>query len=404
MSSKEFAIAVVTRLNDAGHQALWAGGCVRDQLLGHQPKDYDVATSATPEQVRRVFGKQRTLAIGASFGVITILGPKNISPIEVATFRRDGGYSDGRRPDSVEFTDAREDALRRDFTINGMFFDPLSNQVIDFVGGEEDLNAQLVRAIRDPHERIREDKLRMLRGVRFAATFGFELEARTLAAIQSHAPEIDVVSGERIGAEMRRMLAGPRRAVAVQLLRQTGLLSEIVPGGDRLESEPTWSELIRCLEKLNGDFESAAAILMEPVIADGVVDQWSSRWKLSNQEQKSIVWILKHWQTLDRADQLPWSQVQPLLLHGRDTERAMAIANCRADRPSSGVAFCQERLAWPPEQLDPPALLDGSDLIRLGFSPGPKFSRILADVRASQLDGTLVSGEQAEAWVRSLDR
>ena len=186
MESRDFAIEVVKTLQAAEHEALWAGGCVRDQLLGRTPKDYDVATSASPEQVRDVFGKRRTLPIGASFGVITVLGPKGsgVDPIEVATFRRDGGYSDGRRPDAVEFTDAKEDALRRDFTINGMFFDPVESKVIDYVGGKEDLAARVVRAIGDPSERINEDKLRMLRAVRFASTFGFELESATLAAVQ----------------------------------------------------------------------------------------------------------------------------------------------------------------------------------------------------------------------------
>ena len=172
VGSRQFAIEVVQTLQSAGHQALWAGGCVRDQLLDRTPKDFDVATSANPDQVREVFGKARTLSIGASFGVITVLGPpgSGADPIEVATFRRDGGYSDGRRPDTVEFTDAKEDALRRDFTINGMFFDPVESKVIDYVGGKEDLKAQVVRAIGDPNERIEEDKLRMLRAVRFAST------------------------------------------------------------------------------------------------------------------------------------------------------------------------------------------------------------------------------------------
>ena len=182
MNSREFAILVVQQLTNAGYQALWAGGCVRDQLMGIPPKDYDVATNATPDQIREVFGKRRTLPIGAAFGVITVLGPKQADPIEVATFRRDTGYSDGRRPDGVEFTDAKEDALRRDFTINGMFYDPLKEQVVDYVGGKDDLKAKRIRAIGVPQERIEEDKLRMLRGVRFAAKFGFEIESDTLAA------------------------------------------------------------------------------------------------------------------------------------------------------------------------------------------------------------------------------
>ena len=165
MNQKQFAIEVTFALQRAGHTAYWAGGCVRDAILGREPKDYDVATSATPDQVRELFGFKRTLPIGASFGVITVVGPKSAGQIEVATFRRDGGYSDGRRPDSVEFTDAQEDAIRRDFTINGMFFDPATQQVIDYVGGQEDIKRRVIRAIGDPDKRIEEDKLRMLRAL-----------------------------------------------------------------------------------------------------------------------------------------------------------------------------------------------------------------------------------------------
>ena len=251
MNSRAFAIEVVQQLQQAGYQALWAGGCVRDQLLGLTPKDYDVATAATPDQVRDVFGHKRTLAIGASFGVITVLGPRSADPIEVATFRRDGGYSDGRRPDAVEYTDAKEDALRRDFTINGMFYDPAADQVIDFVGGQEDLAAKRIRAIGVADQRIEEDKLRMLRGVRFAAKHRFEIEDCTLQAIQRRATEISVVSKERIGAEMQRMLADPNRATAVKLLRETKLLAEVIPEGQLLyASEDQWQQTLTQLEVL----------------------------------------------------------------------------------------------------------------------------------------------------------
>src|SRR5690606_36280907 len=174
-ASRQFALEVVRRLREAGHQAVWAGGCVRDWLLGLTPKDYDVATSARPDEVQQIFGKRRTLAIGASFGVIAVRGPREAGHVEVATFRSERGYSDGRRPDEVEFTTAELDAQRRDFTINGIFFDPLEDKVIDYVGGQRDLSAGIVRAIGDADERIGEDKLRMLRGVRFAAWFGFSL-------------------------------------------------------------------------------------------------------------------------------------------------------------------------------------------------------------------------------------
>lgn len=188
-AQRRFAKQVVEDLRAAGHEALWAGGCVRDGLLGIEPKDYDVATDAGPDRVREVFGRRRTIPVGAAFGVITVLGPKPCDPIEVATFRTDGEYRDGRHPESVRFTTAEEDAQRRDFTINGLFYDPIEERVIDYVGGEADLGGRTVRAIGDASARFGEDKLRMLRAVRFATTFGFDIEAETLAAIRAMAGE-----------------------------------------------------------------------------------------------------------------------------------------------------------------------------------------------------------------------
>lgn len=406
MESRDFAIEVVKTLQAAEHEALWAGGCVRDQLLGRTPKDYDVATSASPEQVRDVFGKRRTLPIGASFGVITVLGPKGsgVDPIEVATFRRDGGYSDGRRPDAVEFTDAKEDALRRDFTINGMFFDPVESKVIDYVGGKEDLAARVVRAIGDPSERINEDKLRMLRAVRFASTFGFELESATLAAVQQHAHEIGVVSGERIGAEMRRMLAGPNRALAVKLLRESKLLEEILPSASLLCADTQdWDGLVARLSQLSElNFSAAAAILLQPIIDKQGIAEIVSRWKLSNDECKSIQWICDHWRVLLAANDKPWSEVQPVLL-SRNVELTLAVIDAMARASTvegssalGAISFCRERLAWPAERLDPKPLLDGADLIELGIEPGPKFKQILDAVRRAQLDGEIETVEQAK--------
>src|SRR5688572_18170248 len=226
---RAFALEIVQKLRAAGFEALWAGGCVRDQLLGLVPKDYDVATTAKPEQIRDVFGRRRTIPIGAAFGVVTVLGPRAAGQIEVATFRSDSTYSDGRHPDSVTFTDAQHDAQRRDFTINGLFFDPVANEVVDYVGGQDDLKRRKIRAIGDPRLRLREDKLRMLRAVRFAATFGFEIEPETFRAIKDMAADISSVSAERIGMEIRRMLVDPNRADALRLLRETNLLEHVLP-------------------------------------------------------------------------------------------------------------------------------------------------------------------------------
>src|SRR5262245_38157167 len=200
ITEREFAVEVVRTLKDAGHEALFAGGCVRDELLRLVPKDHDVATSARPEQVRALF--RRTIAVGESFGVVEVLGPRPLR-IQVATFRSDGAYTDGRRPDEVTFSTAREDALRRDFTINGMFFDPLQGELVDYVGGQADLRGRVLRAIGEPRERFTEDKLRMLRAVRLAARFEFDIHPDTAAAIRAMASEIEVVSAERITDELR---------------------------------------------------------------------------------------------------------------------------------------------------------------------------------------------------------
>ena len=203
MSEREFAIDVVRRLRESGYEALWAGGCVRDELLGLSPADYDVATSARPQQVSAVFRK--TVEVGASFGVVEVIGPRRLDgsfpKVQVATFRSDGAYLDGRRPESVRFSSAEEDAQRRDFTINGMFFDPLDGRVIDHVGGQADLKAKVLRAIGDPRARFREDKLRLMRAVRMAARFDFPIEEQTAAAVREMAGEITVVSAERIADE-----------------------------------------------------------------------------------------------------------------------------------------------------------------------------------------------------------
>jgi tRNA nucleotidyltransferase/poly(A) polymerase len=210
-------------------------------LLGKAPKDYDVATSATPEQVRQIFGARRTIPVGAAFGVITVIGNKTTGNVEVATFRSDGKYSDGRHPDQVTFSDPEHDAQRRDFTINGLFYDPVRGQVRDYVGGQADLQRQIVRAIRNPRERFEEDHLRMLRAIRFATVLNFELDGETRAAIQVLAEEIRTVSGERIAAEMRRMLESPQRGRGLELLWASGLMGILFPPLPRSPAEGTRS-------------------------------------------------------------------------------------------------------------------------------------------------------------------
>ena len=397
MTPKEFAFEVAQTLQNRGHQGLWAGGCVRDRLLGRKPKDYDIATDATPDQVREIFGRRKTIAIGAAFGVITVIGSKSSGNIEVATFRRDSSYSDGRRPDAVEFTDAREDAIRRDFTINGMFFDPVAEEIIDYVDGKADIECRMVRAIGDPHERIDEDKLRMLRAVRFAATYNFELEQETLAAITQHATEIRIVSSERIGSEVRRMLSHPNRSNAVVLLRASGLLKEILLDGELLyENSGNWQTCLRWLTELgdDGNFEQAAAILLSSLIKQQSLLPTIERWKLSNSESEAITWIEEHVSSLAQAHQLPWSEIQPLLIN-KNAESAVRVAEIQFGEQHEGVRICRERLAWPESDLNPKPLIDGGDLVKMGLKPGPLFKQILDRARAMQLDGEITSVQSA---------
>ena len=405
MLPREFAIQVVQNLQQAGFQAWWAGGCVRDQLLGITPKDYDVATSANPDQIRQLFGKKRTLPIGAAFGVITVLGPKSAGQIEVATFRRDAEYSDGRRPDAVEFTDAQEDALRRDFTINGMFFDPVAGTVIDFVNGQEDLTAGLIRAIGDPHQRISEDKLRMLRAVRFASTYGFQLESDTLAAVRQHASEIQIVSEERIGAELIRMLAHANKSIAAKLLYESVLLTEVLPKGWRTQTnnEPWRQRFEELANARSSNFESAIAILLRDFLKNenqaSRLSQLQSAWRLTNRQRESIGWIVNHWKVLSTAEQKRWSEIQPLLIHSNANE-ALDVAKAILSE-TDGIKYCRERLQWPTERLNPAPLLVGKDLIDIDLKPSPTFKSLLQTVRNKQLDGELHSQKEAIEFIQS---
>ena len=402
MNQKQFATEVTVALQRAGFTTYWAGGCVRDAILGREPKDYDVATSATPEQVRELFGFKRTLPIGASFGVITVVGPKSAGQIEVATFRRDGGYSDGRRPDSVQFTDAREDAIRRDFTINGMFFDPVTEEVIDFVGGQEDLERGVIRAIGDPDKRIEEDKLRMLRAVRFAATYEFTLDSQTRDAIARRASEIKVVSGERVGAEVVRMLSHRTFRIAIDRLQETGLWEYVLP----TESNPHLSDAaikqVGALEfssENHFQFETVLAVLLNGGLATGksdglnLLERVQDQWRLKNDQISVVRWVADNWETLNRADSLAWSAAQPAIVH-QHVWPALDVAKVLGGS-ATAEKFCREVLQRPRAEIDPPPLLAGKDLIELGITPGPSFKQILQTVRDEQLDQKLDNVESA---------
>jgi poly(A) polymerase len=389
---REFALEVAQKLRGAGFESLWAGGCVRDELLGIPPKDYDVATNATPDQIRDLFGHRRTLPIGAAFGVVTVLGPRTAGQIEVATFRTDATYSDGRHPDAVHFTTAEHDAERRDFTINGLFYDPIADRVIDYVNGQQDLQLRTIRAIGDAQQRLTEDKLRLLRAVRFAATFNFQIEPATFAAIQSMAAEITSVSPERIGMEIRRMLLGPNRARALALLRDTQLLTHVLP---ELSTMPqsAFDKISRTLELLQQPTlpVTLAALL---VGNDHGTASFARRLRYTNKEAARADWLLAGLPPIARATALPWPQLQRLLTHEGANE-LLALHEAIAGAHDASVIFCRERLTWPPERLNPPPLIDGSDLIRHGLTPGPNFSALLEQTRDAQLNGEIHTPDEA---------
>jgi tRNA nucleotidyltransferase/poly(A) polymerase len=412
-AERDFAVQIVRRLRDAGFHALFAGGCVRDHLLDVRPKDYDVATDATPDQIRDVFGQRRTLAIGQAFGVITVLGPRDVGQIEVATFRRDAQYSDGRRPDSVEFCDAEEDARRRDFTINGLFYDPLEERVIDYVGGQRDLQLRLIRAIGDPDQRIAEDKLRMLRAVRIAATYDFAVDPETFAAVCRNAAEISVVSAERIAAELRRMLSQSRRRRAADLLQRSGLLEVILPELAVVERDGTsarWQTTLEILDAVKSDeFAVAFAVLLRTGIVAGgqdlaVIREIGERLRLTTREQRDLSFFLRNEASVLQARSLPWPSLQRILIQepaGGLLSYAEAISSVLGEHRAD-VEFCREKLQLPPAALNPPVLITGNDLKRLGIPAGPAYRPILDAVRDAQLDQRIRSRDGALELARQL--
>ena len=403
-SPRQFALEVVRRLRAANFEAYWAGGCVRDGLLGKEPKDYDVATSATPDQIRGLFGRPRTLALGAAFGVITILGPRRAGQVEVATFRQDTGYSDGRHPDSVRFSNAREDAQRRDFTVNGLFYDPVAQQVIDYVGGQDDLDRRVIRAVGDPIERFSEDKLRMLRAVRFSAAYEFSLEAKTLEAIGRMASEITVVSPERISKEMQRILIDENRATGMRLLLETGLaaviLPEVVPNNQKLREG--FQRSLRVIDRFNAPgFSLVLAGLLHDRVDAADAKEVCRRWRLSNRHSDRVTWLVANHLALKGARTKRWSELQKILVaEGIDDLLTLSEAECQVDGVvTREIDWCRSLLERPAEELDPPPLLSGDDLISHGVVPGPNYGVLLQRVRDAQLDEKVRSREEALALV-----
>jgi putative nucleotidyltransferase with HDIG domain len=437
VTERDFAISVVKRLQEAGYQALWAGGCVRDELLRLSPKDYDVATDARPEEVQRLF--RRTVEVGMSFGVVQVLGPRPFKA-EVATFRSDVSYTDGRHPDAVVFASAREDALRRDFTINGMFYDPVKEELVDYVGGQEDLRALVLRAIGEPRHRFEEDKLRMLRAARLATRFELSVEPATARAIREMAPTITVVSAERIAKELRELLVHPRRARGLALLDELELIGPILPellpmkglpqGPPHAPNGDLWQHVLAVLERLGPEpsFPLAFAALLHDVGKPRTVGRTPDRYtfyyhehvgarlandialrlRLSNEERERIAWLVEKHQILADARRMRTSKLKQLLVHPGIDElltlhRADALASGRS---TDHVDYCEILLReWTADDLNPPPLITGHDLMKeLGLEPGPQYKEILDAVRDAQLDGSLRTRPEALEYVRKLLR
>jgi poly(A) polymerase len=442
------ASKVVDHLRASGYDAYFVGGCVRDLLLGRQPADFDVATNAHPDAVLELF--PRTFAVGAHFGVILVADEVDGRQIvtEVATFRNDGAYSDGRRPESVRFSESpQEDVLRRDFTINGLLLDPqlwkesgdLQTAVLDFVGGRADLDAHVVRAIGNPQQRFEEDKLRMLRAVRFAARFDFAIEEKTAAALRSLASEIHQVSRERVRDELTRMLTEGHARRAFELLDSTGLLKEVLPEIDRLhgvEQPPefhpegdVWIHTLMLLEQLpEGASPTLAwgALLHDvgkpatftPAPADGtgrvrfnghvevgvrIAEDICRRLRFSNEEAEQIAALVENHMRFGDVMKMKDSTLKRFF-RLRDFPEHLALHRMDASASHGDLTlydFARERYhATPQEEVRPTLLITGRDLIDAGYKPGPRFKELLAIAEDAQLEGHIHTKEEGLALVR----
>jgi len=435
---KDFAISIVRSLQEAGYQAYFVGGCVRDMILGREPADYDVATDATPDQVMQIFPE--TYAVGAKFGVVLVPAPSHNANenevVEVATFRSDVGYSDGRHPDQVRYSkDPREDVERRDFTVNGLLLDPVKDEVLDFVGGRKDLNAGIIRAIGEPERRFAEDKLRMLRAVRFAARFGYTVEPLTFAAIQKLAPQIHQVSRERVRDELTKMLTEGQARGAFLMLDQTGLLREVLPeisAMKGLEQPPQFHpegdvfvHTLLLLDKLPQpcpptlawgallhDVGKPATFRLAPdrIRFDGHVDvglkmtqEISRRLRFSNDDAAQILALVGNHMRFAQAQQMKESTLKKFIRMPHFEEHLeLHRMDCQASHGDlTSFNFVRERMiAMPAEVMRPAPLITGDDLIDAGYSPGPQFKEILAAIEDGQLEGRLRDRDAAIKFVR----
>jgi poly(A) polymerase len=450
MTPRELAGQICRTLRNSGHQAYLVGGCVRDLLLGREPSDYDVATDARPERVLELF--PASITVGARFGVILVTekgvteegaseaAERGGAQVEVATFRSDIGYSDGRHPDRVEYTQSpEEDVRRRDFTINGLLLDPETGAVLDFVGGRGDLRAGLVRAIGTPALRFREDKLRMVRAVRFAARFGYAIEPNTLAAIQALAPQVTEVSAERLRDELTKLLTEGAARGAFELLDQTGLLAVLLPEVVRMEgvAQPpqfhpegdVWIHVRMMLEQLEPHASATLAwgVLLHDVgkpptfrsaeqtgdrirfdghdeIGARMAAEICRRLRFSTADTEQIeTLVANHMRFKDVSAMRPATLKRFVRLPRFDEHLKLHRLDCLASHGKlDAYEFVQRFLReTPSEQVRPARLITGDDLLQMGFPPGPLFKQILQAVEDAQLDGRLHGRDEAIEFVRA---
>ena len=433
MELEAVATGIARRLQQAGHTAYFAGGCVRDALLGNEPHDFDIATSARPAEVQALF--PHTQAVGAHFGVILVM--EHGRAFEVATFRSDHEYLDGRRPEAVTFSTPEDDAARRDFTINGLFRDPVSGETIDFVGGRRDLEARLLRAIGDPVARFREDKLRLLRAVRFAARLDYEIEPATWEALCAHSADIRAVSAERIREELMKILGHPRRVRGFDLLDVSGLLREILPEIEALKGceqppqfHPEGDVFVHTramLELLPPDAPAtlALAVLCHDIgkpptfryhadedrirfnghdrVGAEMTERLMERLRFSRADTDRVVEAVRQHMVFKDVKNMRTSKLKRFMAReGFGDELELHRVDCLSSHGAlDNHEFLTTKAAeFAEEPLIPPPLITGRDLIAMGHRPGPGFGPILEAVQTLQLEGALTKPEEALDWVR----
>ncbi len=427
------ATQIVRRLQAAGFEAFWVGGCVRDVLLGREPSDYDIATNARPEQSEKLFSK--TIPVGKQFGVLLVV--EHGHQFQIATFRAEADYKDGRRPETVRFADAREDAIRRDFTVNGLFFDPVADQLHDWVGGATDLRAKLIRTIGSPDERFAEDHLRLLRAIRFAAQLGFEIEAQTFAAVKKHAEKIRLVSAERIRDELLKLFSPPHAARGLTLLHESGLmpyvLPELVPtltcdqSPDYHPEGTVFNHIRLMLENLPRPLPDESlpwAALLHDIAKprtmsigdDGLIHFYThekvgaemtkeilQRLKFPRKQTDTITAAVRHHMQFKDAPKMRKSTLRRMLM--RETfplELELHRLDCLGSHRRLDIYefLCEQRAHLNDQPHLHPPLLTGEDLIALGMKPGPELGALLAEIREKQLADELTTADEARAWAK----